>query len=750
MSGMSSGEAAAVAQAEQRVRGNLIRAQAALERARGSLMYPEPSERGNAAAMEALRRRRDAAEQELRAAQAALAALERFEVDRQAVSDERRAREQSDENGSDGFPSSGSSGSEDTDMTQGPSSPGARDPTWDGFPSGDSGTTPISRTERGAQGRGWSAADLDPSNEAAMAQQRASMARPVSRAPSAAGDGAAAAASRNQQSRARLHTMDRALDRGTDGDREPGDDGGSDRERERARGGYDAAVDNVNNVPPTNQLDEVSKEFERLMYDKASVYRLCWSDDKTTRQYITVPEAREAFNDARAIVVGDGIRNVQGVTKKTTIRDFKVVIKKHYGGREAAYLEDQNHRFVWNSLVMRGYEDLAAMLSVPACMDWTQGGNGNPGRPEYYTVQTLVGWDMEERDVDLSTLHHFIRDKGVRGSNDATMEVRMDLARQYARATAAFHSAGVFHNDLHWENMLVLWDPIFEVAKLRFIDWGMGSNRAHDVLMDGDNNPMYCEYTFLNGIDKGFIVEDLAYRHPGANRRDSSKLKEFGPRGGVMIQENERSHLPENDYVQRDLQDSYPTEDGRRELYPPGEGGRARYCLGERILGPWALWMDLDDNKKQELRAYMVEEYRTFLRMEGARMNRTASQIARSLAVARGWATRRAREAAEAEAAQALFNRRSEAAQRGAQTRARNRERRAAEEAAAAAARFEARSAAANRGWDTRRAREANEEEGRGWAAVRRERLARARAERMSRVSEGEEEENGGGLCTVM
>ena len=533
------------------------------------------------------------------------------------------------------------------------------------------------------------------------------------------------------------------MDRGTDGDRDRGDDAGSDRERERAREGYDAAVDNTNNVPPTDRLDEVSKEFERLMYDKIDVYKLCWSDDGRQRRYITLAEAEAAFEDDDAVTIGDGIRNVQGITKRTTIRDFKVIIKQHFGGRDAAFLEDQNHRFVWSSLVMRGYEHFAAMLSVPACMDWTQESDDD----EYYTVQTLVGWDMPEGDVDLATLRGFIRDKGVRGSNVANMEIRKDLASQYARATAAFHSAGVFHNDLHWENMLVLWDARSRTAHLRFIDWGMGSNRAHDILMDG-NSPEYCEYTFLNQIDEGFIVEDLGYRHPGASIYDNTKLKEFGPRGGVMIQENERSHLPENDYVQRDLQKGPNPHGGPR--YDPGPNGQRRFCLGERILGPWALWMDLGDAQKQELRAYMVDEYKAFLREEGVRMNQTASQIARSLAAREGWVTRRANQAAEAEAAQALFARRSEAALRGAQTRAANRARRAAEAEAQRAALYARRSEAANRGWDTRRANEAEarEAEGRGWAAVRRARLAREAANRLSGVPE-EEQENAG-RCAFM
>ena len=45
--------------------------------------------------------------------------------------------------------------------------------------------------------------------------------------------------------------------------------------------------------------------------------------------------------------------------------------------------------------------------------------------------------------------------------------------------TAAFHTAKVFHHDLHWENMLVLW-PINggdadTVPQLRVIDWGMAT-----------------------------------------------------------------------------------------------------------------------------------------------------------------------------------------------------------------------------------------------------------------------------------
>ena len=411
-----------------------------------------------------------------------------------------------------------------------------------------------------------------------------------------------------------------ALDRSRE-EREREADRDRDKVPSRRRDPYSIALENKDSSPSTDKLSEVEKEFERLMFNDMEFWRLCWNLDTQSgeffREYVTMDEAEDAFT--QGVQIGDG-NNIQGETKKCTLRDVPVVIKRHvlYGEnakrgyktdgtsdrmrKEQAMMEDENHRFIWNSLYTRGYRTLAAKLSYPACMDFSK--RSHLGF--WYTVQTLVDAGPNVRAFSLKD---FVERFGRDGWDVLSMRQRANLAWQYGTMTAAFHTAKVFHHDLHWENMLVLW-PINggdadTVPQLRVIDWGMATIGGFKFVKDENGKLVPCGFPELTHNDHLWIDED--------------DLDDLLPRPGVTIEDDPDPNAPKYDDVENYRLEIFD-KDG--ESFTP-----KRYCLTERLLGPYALWMDLPQPDQYYLIKRIVVAYKTFLTKDA---NRLAIEMAKA------------------------------------------------------------------------------------------------------------------------
>lgn len=624
-SSMSSGEAAAIAQAEIQVRARVRRAEEELARAQDARSNLSDWQRWDTSALASLDRHVAEARRELWEAQAA---AERFEVDRNAALAAARARKQSEEHPEDQFPDSSSgSGTEGagTDWSEEAHDSVAQDVQRDVQRAIDEEVKMFSDAMRTAMPEQEEPEERPPIQEEDRARlQQAEQEERLSMQ----GDRAAVHNARERVSamRNRQAEMDEAAAKDpsySERERE------ADRDRDRAPSpqpdSYDAAADNENSNPATDGLTEIEKEFERLMFKESEFWRLCWSKDDDSgelfRKYVTMDEAEDAFDDGRPI--GDG-SNIQGETKKCTLRGVPVVIKRHILEGEGATKgyrygpiadnarfrqakdEDENHRFIWNSLYLRGYRKLAAKLAYPACMDFSARSGGG----FWYTVQTLVDAGP---NVRAWSLIDFVEEFGQDGEEVLTMAQRASLAWQYGTMTAAFHTAGVFHNDLHFGNMLVLWPEADwnenTVPQLRVIDWGMGTQGGFKFETDPKTNKLVpCDYPYYSRLDYGWIKNTFGY----------SDLDNFPARPGITIQEDDVDR-PEHARIRK----------YRKEILDKNGQSMTpkRYCIAERMLGPWAIWMDVPKENKYYLIKRVVVAYKTFLTKDA---NRLAKEMAKA------------------------------------------------------------------------------------------------------------------------
>lgn len=391
----------------------------------------------------------------------------------------------------------------------------------------------------------------------------------------------------------------------------------NDRDRERSE---------FQNEPRDADVDDLMSKFENQIWEQEGLSALCWAEHgegETRRLYVTMDDAEKAFN--AGTLIGDGT-NIYGETRRCTLRGLTVVIKAHLSGNyffpgsdsrvENAMHEDENQRFIWTQLVLRGYADIAAMLSIPACMDWRMQGREAP--QPVYTVQTIVSGGPDEKLFSLADYMEWVR-KWPEVHAEAGYELRKQLAKQYGRATAAFHTGGVFHNDLHAGNMLVLhkWgsgDPKDTddgpTAKLRFIDWGMAIHERYAIARDDNDKVRVCQYLPPDNLDTKDI-QDLT-KYDGVR-----EAKQTVP-GVVVGGEEPNPRL--NELRQK-------REDGLK-------------CRGERNIGPWEIWRDLPEEPKQKLRKLLRDAYNGFLREEGEDFHEAKVKARRSAAARRAVATK--------------------------------------------------------------------------------------------------------------
>jgi hypothetical protein len=276
--------------------------------------------------------------------------------------------------------------------------------------------------------------------------------------------------------------------------------------------------------------------------DKYPALKTLCTDGTRTPSYINQAEARAAFDDPRAqdpsAEAGSG---AMASTKITTLRGIKVVVKKHCRqcGQDLedesidnAYWEDQMHRYVWGAVAQRAsemdrqspgvpslYSELLQRLSVPGCMKWaglTRSDFINlSGKHDVYTVQAFA---REETDGGYTTLMSLQRWLMLYAGN-ATRTAVQNICKAYGETMATVHSLGLFHGDLHYQNVLVYYNdvdsriangvPISDAeqararndpVRLRIIDWGFSNG---SILVPGaDGHPQYCKSPGQFGWDE--------------------------------------------------------------------------------------------------------------------------------------------------------------------------------------------------------------------------------------------------------
>lgn len=382
------------------------------------------------------------------------------------------------------------------------------------------------------------------------------------------------------------------------------------------------------NEPHDEDVDDLMSKFENKIWEQEGLSELCWAkhgEGETRRLYVTMDEAEKAFN--AGTLIGDGT-NIYGETRRCTLRGLKVVVKAHLSGNyyfpgsdtriENAMHEDDNHRFIWTQLVLRGYADVAAMLSIPACMDWRMQDREAP--QPVYTVQTVVSGDPDEELFSLADFMTVVK-SWPESFAEAGYELRKQLVKQYGRATAAFHTGGVFHNDLHAGNMLVLYKwgsgdlkdaTNGPTAKLRFIDWGMSIHERYAIARDDDDKVKGCQYLPPDNLDTKEIENPMFTKYDGVR-----EAKQTVP--GVVVGGDEPN--PRLDELRQKRSDGLK-------------------CRGERNIGPWEIWRDLPEGPKQKLRELMRGAYNSFLREEGKDFHEAKVKARRSAAARKSAATK--------------------------------------------------------------------------------------------------------------
>ena len=178
---------------------------------------------------------------------------------------------------------------------------------------------------------------------------------------------------------------------------------------------------------------------------------------------VTQAEAKTWFEAAGADnTIGKG---VYGETRQAQVCNRWVAIKRFLDeddGRTESQTEVDNHLAVWR----RSGDQCRTYLSEPAVMEFeTDESEGT------YTVQSLI------REPGLN-VQPFVRvrnrDHGLfRGlMPQMSTDYKIELCKAYGRMRACIAKAGVAHNDLHLNNVLVLTNyPMYDEHLKEYADW---------------------------------------------------------------------------------------------------------------------------------------------------------------------------------------------------------------------------------------------------------------------------------------
>ena len=296
------------------------------------------------------------------------------------------------------------------------------------------------------------------------------------------------------------------------------------------------------------------RNFEEQIYKSQELYHLCWAehgDGETRRRYVTMQEAEKAFEDARPI---GGTDHVAGETRVGKLQtkggtEYNVVIKAHDSGTFFFGGEDSRYENAVREAKRTIHLGAADRARVPR-------NRGNALRPgvhglalvgrepwqDVYTVQTVIVAGDNEALMELREFTKAV-DGLAEQEADLGFHLLKQVAEQYGTAVAAFHSSGVFHNDLHGGNILVLLNygnrDISDKtngpsAKLRFIDWGEALYDRYTLVRELDKNHgrekiKTCRYKAPDNFDVDFIERKTKH----GDGKEEAKI-----RAGVVVRKD--------------------------------------------------------------------------------------------------------------------------------------------------------------------------------------------------------------------
>ena len=181
---------------------------------------------------------------------------------------------------------------------------------------------------------------------------------------------------------------------------------------------------------------------------------------------ITQKEARQLFAKGSLLTSSSPDPPMQAETRRGVKDGLPIIVKKFGAGRETvsaqkalewANTEVRAHVQLWRNVAPEARRFFAA----PACMEFDPCEfEMVPGRRPYaypYTVQAMI--DCGNAESELQSAWDFFTGEIAKreGSNFHKMglvEVRK-LCHQYGEVLAVMHRAGIVHNDLHQDNVLV-------------------------------------------------------------------------------------------------------------------------------------------------------------------------------------------------------------------------------------------------------------------------------------------------------
>lgn len=192
----------------------------------------------------------------------------------------------------------------------------------------------------------------------------------------------------------------------------------------------------------------------------------------------------------------------------------------------------------------------------------------------YYTAQGVAEPSPEEAQEGfiekMTTLKQFLDGQFLDGSPPLSLRGAWTIAEAYGRLCGTMNRNGIFHGDLHAENILVFprrtSDPRFcdDPIRWRVIDWGVG--QMHEPHLDQDGAARACE--FVNAYKRladepggGFAKMD--------QNTDGNWLPERMQPPGVMVKPRSKPGY-----------DGAPHGDKYDFHIQPEEG--EEYCRGER------------------------------------------------------------------------------------------------------------------------------------------------------------------------
>lgn len=228
------------------------------------------------------------------------------------------------------------------------------------------------------------------------------------------------------------------------------------------------------------------------------------------------------------------------------LSDTMIFVRKKIGTKRArkdAILEVELHRKAWRRLST----ECRRYLTVPACMSF----DDMPAEEGTYTVQSYA----EAPDPALGTITQTARSLGESEVRDGRLRnalsaaKRFDLVQRYAGMLACVHSAGIFHNDVHGSNVLVvhnldqvikLVEEVVEGRRAEFkytvdferlyfewklIDWGVSKDMAEDMGLAPTPAPYVCTGPPTEKTTKKIFPDELVWMwQPGLAALDAQLL----------------------------------------------------------------------------------------------------------------------------------------------------------------------------------------------------------------------------------